>query len=110
MRQLPAAYFSAVHGPVFAYITRDGVHACCVTWRDEYVVLTHDELLKLPTLGGKPDVSVSGVLEVVDLDEAVLECMAPTSIKAWPRRYTVGEAIFSGHLFNSMIYAPGEAR
>jgi hypothetical protein len=115
MRQLPAAYYSAAHGPVFAYATRDQVHACCVTWRDDYVVLTHDELLRLPALGGRPDVSVAGVMQVVDLENAVIDTMSPHIVDGRPkpslrRAFTIGDAVFSGKLFNSAIYAPMEGR
>jgi hypothetical protein len=114
MRQLPAPYWSEVHGPVFAYAARGDTHACCVTWRDDYVLLHHDELLPLPRLAGKPDVTVPGVEQVLDLDEAVGEAMAPHydgagGVKPMrPRKFNVGEAVFGGRLFWNAVHAPGE--
>lgn len=113
MKQLPAAYYSAAHGPVFAYLTRDGLHACCVTWRDDYVVLTHDDLLRLPALGGRPDLSVTGVMQVIDLENAVIDVMSPHVVKGGlksnlQRTFMIGDAILSNKLFNNAIYRLGE--
>jgi hypothetical protein len=108
MKQLPAPYWSEVHGPVFAYAARGDTRACCVTWRDDYVLLHHDELLPLPRLAGKPDVTQPGVEQVLDLAEAVGEAMAPHYDGAGgvkptrPRRFNVGEAVLGGR--------PGKAR
>lgn len=113
MRQIPDAYWTDAFGAVFAYATRDDVHACCVTWRDEYIVLFHDDLRPLPRVGGRPDTSKMGVAEIVDLDEAVSDMLAPhyasgTPKRPRPRASHVGEAIFGQHLHYGAIYAPGE--
>jgi hypothetical protein len=114
MRQLPAPYWSEVHGPVFAYAARGDTRACCVTWRDDYVLLHHDDLLPLPRLGGKPDATYPGVEQVLDLDAAVTDAMTPHVLDgggvkpSLPRRFDVGAAILAGPLFWNAVHAPGE--
>jgi hypothetical protein len=109
MRQIPAPYYTEQHGPVFAYATAGDTSACCVTWLDAYVVVDHDCLLRLPRRGDQPDVTVPGVLEVLDLEAAVGECMSPTGITMKPRKFTVGEAVFGRRLFTAAVYANGES-
>jgi hypothetical protein len=114
MRQIPAAYWSDAFGAVFAYATRDDVHACCVTWRDEYIVLSHDELKPPPKVDGRPDMTREGMPEICDLAEAVWDAMCPHVLdgggvkRPLPRKYNVGEAVFGYHLFWSAVHAPGD--
>jgi hypothetical protein len=110
MKQLPAAYTTAAFGPVFAYQTRDDLHACCVTHRDEYVVVHHDDLMPLPTNGSGPP----GADVIAELAEYAGEVMAPHMLNSRdakplrPRRSTVGEAALGCRLFWAAVHAPGE--
>src|SRR5262245_60016092 len=93
MKQLPGAFYSEVHGPVFAYLTRDERSACCVTWRDQYVVLGHDALL------APPPYEVPGTAVIEALSTRVAEAMSPHvddgSLKFVPCPHShVGEAVF----------------
>lgn len=106
MRQLPGAYWTEAHGPVYAYHSRDDTRAFCVSWRDEHVTVHHDELL--------PPRECIGAAEIADLAEAIGEMMAPHRLDGGgyklppPRAFDTGEVVLNLLLFWDAIYARGE--
>jgi hypothetical protein len=101
MRQVPFKYHTRAHGPVYAWRVNDDNLAECVTRDDEDVLVAHDDLLPFdPSADGANDISL--------LDDEVGEMMSPhmdgASFKyAPPRQCTIGERIFSQHVFFNAV-------
>lgn len=106
MRQLPGAYWTEAHGPVFAYRARSDTEADAVTWADAYVAVHHDSLL--------PPRQCEGSVEIQDLSDAVAEAMTPHALDGGghkrppPRMYDVGDPVLRMRLHWDAIYRPGE--
>lgn len=82
MTNIPGAFFTMAHGPVYAYSCAGRV-ARCVTWDGKTILHWAPHLRPMPaTPAGAPDYSVPGVSQIVELEVDLGETQASTRGRA----------------------------